>query len=69
MGMEWDRVNIKENCNSDVDVAVAADAVSVFHSKQPHFDSNDSLALGWRRKTRKRGRGRIHVRHFQDKLP
>lgn len=62
-------MSTKENCNSDVDAAVAADAVSVFHIKQPHSDSNDSLALGWRRKTRKRGRGRIYVRHFHDKLP
>lgn len=49
--------DVKRDFNSRVDVAVVADGVSVFHIKQPHFVSNDSLALGWRRKTRKRGRG------------
>lgn len=43
-----------------VDVAVVADEVSVFHIKQPHSFSNDSLVLGWRRKTRKREE---HVQH------
>ncbi len=50
-------VNVKGDLNSDVDVAVVTDGVSVFHIKQQHFVSNDSLALGWRRKTRKRGKG------------
>lgn len=49
-------MNVKGDFNSDVDIAVVADGVSVFHIKQPHFVSNDSLVLGWRRKTRKRGR-------------
>lgn len=52
-GMGW---VVKGDFNSDVDVAVVADGVSVFHIKQPHFVSNDSLALGWRRKMGKRGR-------------
>lgn len=67
----WNRVgvNVLGDFSSDVDVAVVADGVSVFHIKQPRFVSNDFLALRWKTNTRKKREERIHVRHFQDKLP
>lgn len=60
----WERSGIGGNAigdfNSDVDIAVAADGVSVFHIKQPHF-----VCI---RMEEERER-RIDVQHFHGKLP
>ena len=60
----WERSGIGVNAigdfNSDVDVAVAADGVSVLYIKQPHF-----VCI---RMEEERER-RIDVQHFHGKLP
>lgn len=60
----WERSGIGGNTigdfNSDVDVAVAADGVSVFHIKQPHF-----VCI----RMEEEREWRIDVQHFHGKLP